>query len=185
MSLSYLRDDCHKQAVTHIGELRWFESMYTLQGKTRSTCHVRFPCQSTYAQRTLPAGSPHTWQPFTSHRQSWAGPLLPRKRAPDTIQRVGWQIYGFVPSFSHEPTNKVVGVKPSIYQRPATRLTGPISPACDRYVQYLLAGANPSVLNRHRHGLQPWRCRLGTYHSPTLPTSCLHFPPKRPVRSPV
>jgi hypothetical protein len=28
---------------------------------------------------------PRMWQPFTSHRQSWAGPLLPRKRALDTI----------------------------------------------------------------------------------------------------
>jgi hypothetical protein len=58
----------------------------------------------------------------------------------------------------------------------ATRLTGPISPACDLYVQYLLIGANPSVLNWHRRGLQHWRCRLATYHSPTFPISCLHFP---------
>jgi hypothetical protein len=56
------------------------------------------------------------------------------------------------------------------------QLTRPRSPVCDRYVQYLLAGANPSVLNRHRRGLQPWRCRLATYHSPTFPTNCLHFP---------
>jgi hypothetical protein len=27
------------------------------------------------------------------------------------------------------------------------QLTGPITPICDRYVQYLLVGANPSVLN--------------------------------------
>jgi hypothetical protein len=53
---------------------------------------------------------------------------------------------------------------------------GPISPACDWYIQYLFTGANPSVLNQHRRGLQPWRCQLATYHSPTLPTSCLHFP---------
>jgi hypothetical protein len=85
MSLSYLRDDWHKQAITHIRESRRFESIYTLQGKTRPTHHVCFPCQSTYAHRTLPAGSLRMWQPFTSHRQSWAGPLLPRKRAPDTI----------------------------------------------------------------------------------------------------
>jgi hypothetical protein len=25
-------------------------------------------------------------------------------------------------------------------------------------------------------GLQPWRCWLSTYHSPTFPTSCLPFP---------
>jgi hypothetical protein len=35
------------------------------------------------------------------------------------------------------------GRKPSSYRWPTTRHTGPISSACDRYVQYLLAGANP------------------------------------------
>jgi hypothetical protein len=50
-----------------------------------------------------------------------------------------------------------------------TRLTRLISPACDRYVQYLLAGANRTILNRHRRGLQPWRCRLATYPLPDLP----------------
>jgi hypothetical protein len=62
------------------------------------------------------------------------------------------------------------------------QLTGPISPVCDRYVLYLLMEVNPSVLNRHRRALQPWRCQLATYHSPTFPTSCLHFPPKGPIR---
>jgi hypothetical protein len=100
-------------------------------------------------------------------------------------QRTGWLIHGSVLSFSPEPSNEAVGVKPSIYQRPATRLTVPISPACDRYVQYLLVGANPSVLNRHRQGLQTWRCRLFTYHSPTFTISCLPFSPKGPTRSPV
>jgi hypothetical protein len=56
------------------------------------------------------------------------------------------------------------------------QLTGPISSACDRYVQYLLTAANPSVLNRHMRGLQPWRCRIATYDSLTFLTSCLHFP---------
>jgi hypothetical protein len=83
--LCYLRDDCHKQVITHIRESRRFESIYTLQGKPRPTWHVRFSRQSMYAQRTLPAGSPRTWQPFTSHQQSWAGQLLLRKWAPDTI----------------------------------------------------------------------------------------------------
>jgi hypothetical protein len=35
------------------------------------------------------------------------------------------------------------------------QLTGPITPAYHRYVQYLLTGANPSVLNGHSWGLQP------------------------------
>jgi hypothetical protein len=63
------------------------------------------------------------------------------------------------------------------------QLTRPITPACDRYVQYLLTGANPSVLNRHRHGLQSCRSRLSTYHSLTFPIDGLHFPPKGPVQS--
>jgi hypothetical protein len=77
------------------------------------------------------------------------------------------------------------GKKLSFCWHLTTRLTRPISPACDRYVQYLLPGSNPSVLNWHRWGLQPWRCQLATYHSTTFPTSCLLFPPKGPARSPV
>jgi hypothetical protein len=46
MPLSYLREDCHKQAVTHIRESRQFKPMYTLQGKTRSTL--------TYASHSSP-----------------------------------------------------------------------------------------------------------------------------------
>jgi hypothetical protein len=75
------------------------------------------------------------------------------------------------------------GGKATIYRWPATRLTGPISPACDRYIQYLLTGANPSVLNQHRRELQPWRCQLFTYNSLTFPTSYLPFPPKGPAQS--
>jgi hypothetical protein len=76
-------------------------------------------------------------------------------------------------------------LKPSFCRWQATRLTGPISPACDRYVQYLLAEANPSVLNRHRWGLHPWRCRLFTCHSPTFPVDGLPFPHEGPARSSV
>jgi hypothetical protein len=75
MSLNYLRDICHKHAVTHSRESRWFESMYTM----------------------LYMLSPHmvqdhtylTWSTYSdlshSHQQSWAGSLLPRKRVFDTI----------------------------------------------------------------------------------------------------
>jgi hypothetical protein len=75
--------------------------------------------------------------------------------------------------------------KISLCWQPATRLTGPIKSACGWYVQYLITGANPSVLNRHKWGLQPWRCWLFTYHSLTFPTNGLPFPPTGPARSPV
>jgi hypothetical protein len=45
------------------------------------------------------------------------------------------------------------GETSSFYWQPTTRLSGRISPACDRYIQYLLVEANPLVLNRHRQGL--------------------------------
>jgi hypothetical protein len=106
-----------------------------------------------------------------------------KKGSQHNPQHDGWPIRGSVPSFSPEPTNEEVGAKPTFYWRPASRLTGPISPIWDRYVQYLLTGANPLVLNQHRRGLQPWRCRLATSHSPIFPTDCLHFPPKGPARS--
>jgi hypothetical protein len=80
-----------------------------------------------------------------------------------------WLIRGSVHNFSPEPANEAAGAKPSIYQRLATRLTRPISPACDRYVHYLLTGANQTVLNWHRWGLQPWRCWLVTYPLSDLP----------------
>jgi hypothetical protein len=74
--------------VTHIWESWQFESMYTLQGKTQPPRHVRFSHQFTYARHTLPVGGPHMWQHFMSHRQSWVGPLLLRKRTPDIIHSV-------------------------------------------------------------------------------------------------
>jgi hypothetical protein len=78
-------------------------------------------------------------------------PLLWRKRAPDTIHRLTdpWVRTQFL-SQANQWSSRL---KPSFCWWQATRITGPISPSCDRYVQYLLAGANPSVFNRHRWGL--------------------------------
>jgi hypothetical protein len=64
------------------------------------------------------------------------------------------------------------------------QLTGPISSACDWYVQYLLAGANRTILNRPRWELQPWRCRLATYPLPNLPNQLFPLFPNGPARSP-
>jgi hypothetical protein len=158
--------------------------MYTLQGKTRPTRHVRFPHQSMYARRTLPAGGPRTWQPSTSRRQSWTESLLPRKRAPGIIpsmpaDRSVDPYLVFLPS---QPMKQ--WRKPNIHQQQATKFIGTISLACDQYVQYLLIGANRTVLNRHRRGLQPWRCRLATYPLPDLPNQLSPLSTSGPARSP-
>jgi hypothetical protein len=60
-----------------------------------------------------------------------------------------------------------------------------ISPACDQYIQYLLVGANHSVLNRYRRGLQPWRCRFSISLSPPFPTDGSPLFYKGPTRSPI
>jgi hypothetical protein len=158
--------------------------MYTLQGKNRPTWHVRFPHQSTYARCTLPVGGPHTWQPSTSRRQSWTESLLPRKRAPDTIPSTSAdQSMGPYPaSLPSQPMK--LWRKPNIHQQQTTRFVRPISPACDRYVQYLLMGANRKVLNRHRRGLQPWKCQLATYPLPDLLNQLSPLSPSGPARSP-
>jgi hypothetical protein len=72
---------------------------------------------------------------------------------------------------------KAVGVKPSIYRWQTTRLIGPISPACDRYIQYLLTGTNSSVLNWHRQGLPHRNLRIATALSPLFPFECFTGPP--------
>jgi hypothetical protein len=85
MSINYLWDDCHKQAVTHIRESRWFESMYTLQGKTRPTRRALFRLSPrmvhdhTYFTRSTYSNLSY------SRQQIWIDPLHPRRRAPDTI----------------------------------------------------------------------------------------------------
>jgi hypothetical protein len=63
------------------------------------------------------------------------------------------------------------------------QLTGPVSLACDRYVQYLLIGANRTVLNRHRRRLQPWRYWLATYPLSDLPNQLSPISPNGPTRS--
>jgi hypothetical protein len=84
MPLSYLRGDCHKQAVTHIWELRRFESMYTLQEKSWQTCHTlsalspRMVYEHTYLTRSTYSNLSY------SRQQIWTDPLHPRRRAPDT-----------------------------------------------------------------------------------------------------
>jgi hypothetical protein len=82
--------------------------MYTLQGKTRPIQHVHFRCQSTYARRTLPAGSPRTWKPFVSHQQGWTDALLLRKSAPDSTSKPSSVVRETHLSFSPNTANGAV-----------------------------------------------------------------------------
>jgi hypothetical protein len=149
--------------------------MYTMQGKTR-------PTHSTISTLSLCMVYDHRYLTWSTHsnlpydcQHIWTDPLHPRRRALDIIHSTpaDWSIGPYQVLSHNSPWSS--GEKSSFYWHPTTRLTGSISPACDRYVQYLLVGANTLVLNRHRRGLSPWRFRFVTYNSPAFPTSCLHF----------
>jgi hypothetical protein len=99
--------------------------IYTLQGKTRPIWYVRFPCQSTYAQRTLPAGSPHMWEPFTITQQSWTDSLLLRKSAPDSTSQPGWVVRGTHLSFSPKTAIEAVHLRQKSVDNRLLGLPGP------------------------------------------------------------
>jgi hypothetical protein len=99
--------------------------MYTLQGKSRPTRHVCFPRQSTYAQHTLPAGGPHTWQNFVSHQQGWMDALLPRQSAPDSTSQPGWVVRRTRLNFSPNTTIEAVRLSQSPVGGRLLGLSGP------------------------------------------------------------
>jgi hypothetical protein len=132
-------------------------------GKIRYTRHVCFPWQSTYTTRTLSTGSPHTWQPFASHQQYWADSTTPEKKGSQHNSQHATQ---FLSQDNHWSSDEIQASIDNMLHR----FIGPITPACDWYIQYLLTGANPSVLNRHRRGLQPWRCLHAASHFLTIQT---------------
>jgi hypothetical protein len=149
--------------------------MYTLQGKTQPTHYTLStlsPCM--VHDHTYLAWSTYSNLSY-SHQQIWTDPLHPRRRAPDTIHSTtAIRSVGLYPaSLPQQP--KRSGEKSSSCWQPTTRLTGPISLTCDRYVQYLLAGGNRMILNRHRRGYNLGGAGLPHTHSSTFATSCPHF----------
>jgi hypothetical protein len=164
--------------------LRWFKSMYTLQGKPDqhvthisrliriwpSTIRISHgPCIATFRESSTGLDRCTTPEKKCSwiHLSAWlSGP---------------WDL----PQFFSQHNRWSSAFKPSICWWQTIRLTEPISPAWDQYVQYLLVGANPSILNRHMWGYNFGGADL-SHHTlqPSQPT-ILHFLPKGPVRSQV
>jgi hypothetical protein len=171
--------------VTHIWEPRWFKTMYTMQGKPNT--------HDTYASCTGPR-TPHIrylWAvPVHGNLSCWPNRvghtlLLPRKRASDTIPYTSAdQSTGPPPSFSPNITIEAVMNTKHLLMNRLHRSTGPISPVCDQYVQYLLTGANPSVLNQHRWGYNLGGASLPLHTPQPSQPMVLRFPPKGPAWSP-
>jgi hypothetical protein len=73
--------------------------------------------------------------------------MLLRKRASDTIPSMpADRSAGLLSSFSPLTTIEAIMKVKNMLMDMLHWFTEPISPACDQYVQYLLAGVNPSVL---------------------------------------
>jgi hypothetical protein len=135
-------------------------------GKTRYTQHVHF-----YASpHTLHTDSTRTWQPFVSHQQHWMDPTAPKKKCFWYNPQPGWMIRRFTTQFLSQDNHWSSNESQTSVDNMLHWFTGPINKACDWYVQYLLAGVNPSILNRHRHGIQSCMFQLSTSLSPTFPT---------------
>jgi hypothetical protein len=140
----------------------------------------------------------HAWfaygpRPYISHglrrttfhwlSQSWNKPINPEEVLA-TKDRLT-QPSSWVASFFLPCDNPRVGER--CFSPMVTHLLYLMGP----YHQYVIDTFNTSLRGPTHWslidtgGLQPWRCRLTTDHSPTFATSYLHFPPKGPARSPV
>jgi hypothetical protein len=157
--------------------------MYTLQGKTRPTHHVRFPSRSTYARHTLPAGSPRTWQPFTLTQQSWTDSLLMRKSAPDSTSQPDWVVCGTRLSFSPNTAIEAVRLSQTSINNRLLGLPGP-------YHRHAIGTFNtcswvptPWSLTDTGRGYHIENLRIATALSPPFPSEGSMDPPNGPARS--
>jgi hypothetical protein len=154
--------------------------------ETWYTWHICFSRQSTYATRTLPAGGPCTWQPFTLTQQSSTYSLPPRKSAPDSTSQPGWVAHGTRLSFSAKHNHWSSVFNPNIcWWTSYINLLG-------SYHQYVII-----TFNTCSRGPTNWSLTNtdGGYNfgGPGLPhhtlrpsqPTVLYFPPKGPTRSQV
>jgi hypothetical protein len=112
--------------------------------------------------------------------------LFLRKKAPVLIHStLADRSVSLSPIFSPITVIEAVHLSQTSVEDILHQFTRPISPACDQFIQYLHMWINPSILNRHRWGLPPWRSRLSTSLSPSIPIEGPPLSPNGPVRSKV
>jgi hypothetical protein len=157
--------------------------MYTLQGKTRPTCHIHFPCQSMYVRRTLPTGGPHIWQPFTLTQQSWTDSLLPRKSAPDSTSQLGWVVRGTCLSFSPNTTIGAVRLSQTSVDNRLVGLPGPYHRHAIGTFNTCSRVPTPQPLTDTGRGYHVENHEIATALSPPFPSEGSTDPPNGPARS--
>jgi hypothetical protein len=98
--------------------------------------------------------------------------VAPEKKCSRLHLSAGWAVRGTRLSFSPNTTIEAVRLIQTSVDEQATRLTRLISQACVQYVQYLLTGTSPLVLNRHRRGLPHRNIGITTTLSLSFPSEC-------------
>jgi hypothetical protein len=157
--------------------------VHTVRENSTNTQHA-FHAQSTYGLRPYVSHAVHIKQPFKQSSTNLnISTTSEKKGSQHNPQHADRPIYGSVPSFSQTIANGAVGKSQASVDNWLLDLPGPYH----RHVigiQYLLAEANRTVLNRYRRGLQTWRCRLATYPLPDHPSQLFPLSPSGPARSP-
>jgi hypothetical protein len=157
--------------------------MYTLQGKTQSTRHVRFPRQSMYARHTLPTGGPCTWQPFASHQRRWTDPTAPEKKGSWHNPQPDWVIHRSATQFLSQHSNWSSNESQTFVDSRLLGLPGP-------YHQHAIGTFNtcsqvptPQFLTDTGEGYHKGNLRIATSLSPSFPFEGPTDPPNGPAWS--
>jgi hypothetical protein len=145
MPLSYLRANGQKQAVTHIWESWRFESIYTPQGKPDQHATCIWCSARVWSQTIRISCGQHIATflvvPTRSKQASTPGRNLSDQKYTGSAIVLGHLI---LPP-TQQPWSRGERFCPSGYT--TTSAYWAHIPVCDRYIQFLLTGANPSVLN--------------------------------------
>jgi hypothetical protein len=157
--------------------------MYTLQVKTRPTQHVRFPRQSTYAQRMLSVGGLRTWQPFTLTQQSWTDSLLLRKSALGYTSQPDWVVRGTRPSFSPNTAIEAMRLRQTSVENRLLGLPGPYHWHAIGMFNTCSRVPTPWSLTDTSGGYHIENLRIATSLSPPFPSEGSTNPPNGPARS--
>jgi hypothetical protein len=90
---------------------------------------------------------------FRKPSTTLVGPYCSQDKGLSMQPQPGWVIHRSATQFVSQDNHWSNNESQASVDNRLQWFTGPITPACNRYVQYLLAGANPSVLNQHRRRL--------------------------------
>jgi hypothetical protein len=142
MPLSYLRDDWHKQAITHIQESQRFESVYTLQGKTRPTRHTLSTLSPCMVKTIHISRGPHIASFHTVVNRFEQIHCSQEEGLP--TQPLAWLSDLWVHTQLLSRTNHWSSVKkPSFCWHPTTRLARPINTSMRSVRSILTRGGQP------------------------------------------